>query len=123
MKCPRLITAAVAFFVFSTASAQLNVKLPSLKNASPIANTAFRNDIQKVVEEYPHQYASLRGNVINKNPQSIEYASRIKPEGAQEATVVEYSALGKQVYTWQATMLVTEDYEEAAKKYKWLYSQ
>jgi hypothetical protein len=123
MKCPRLITAAAAFFVLNTAGAQLNLKLPSLKNASPVGSTSFRNDIQKVVEEYPHQYASLRGEVINKNPQTVEYASRIKPDGAQETMIVEYSSFGKQVYTWQSTLLTTEDYEEAAKKYKWLYTQ
>lgn len=123
MKCPRLITAAVAFCVLNTAEAQLNLKLPSLKNASPVASTTFRNDIQKVVEEYPHQYARLRGEVINKNPQSVEYASRIKPDGAQETMIVEYSASGKKVYTWQTTLLTTEDFEEAAKKYKWLYQQ
>jgi hypothetical protein len=126
MKCPRLFTALVASFLFSTASAQLSVKLPSLKSASsssPALSTSFRNDIQKVVEEYPHQYARLRGEVINKNPQSVEYESRIKPGGAQDAVIVEYSSDGKEVYTWQTTLLVTEDFEEAAKKYKWLYHQ
>ena len=87
------------------------------------ASTTFRNDIQKVVEDYPHQYARLRGEVINKNPQTVEYASRVKPEGTQDAMVVSYSAFGKQVYTWQTTVLTTEDFEEAAKKYKWLYQQ
>lgn len=122
MKCPRLLTALTAVCVFTSASAQLSLKLPSLKTETP-ASTSFRNDIQKVVEDYPHQYASLRGEVINKNPQTVEYASRVQPEGTQDAMVVEYSAFAKKVYTWQTTVLTTEDFEEAAKKYKWLYQQ
>jgi hypothetical protein len=96
-----------------TASAQL--KLP--------INNAFRSDIQKVVEAFPHQFSTIRGDVVAQNPQTVEYASTVKPGGSQEAMVVKYSALLKPVYSWQAVMLTTEDYEEAVKKYKWLFNQ
>ena len=86
-------------------------------------NNAFRNDVQKVVEAYPHQFAAIRGEVVVKNPQSVEYASLLKPNGAQESVIMQYSSSHKPVYTWQAVMLTTEDFEEAAKKYKWLYGQ
>ena len=115
MKCLRLIATTASCFLLLSASAQFNVKLP--------VPSAFRNDIQKVVEDYPHQYASVRGKVIAKNPQTVEYASNVKPEGAQETMIVQYSSRGKDIYTWQTTLLATEDFEEAAKKYKWLYSQ
>lgn len=86
-------------------------------------NNAFRNDVQKVVEAYPHQFAPLRGEVVIENPQSIEYASLLRPEGAQQSTIIQYSSANKPVYSWQSVMLVTEDFSEAQKKYKWLYSQ
>lgn len=122
MRSLRLLTALTAFLLCTSASAQLSLKLPSLKSESP-ASTSFKNDIQKVVEDYPHQYAQLRGEVINKNPQTVEYASRVQPAGTQDAMVVEYSAFAKKIYTWQTTVLTTEDFEEATKKYKWLYQQ
>lgn len=125
MKCPRLLTAVTAILLCSSASAQLGLKFPAVKSSSsslPLSSS-FRNDIQKVVDEYPRHYASIRGEVINKNPQTVEYASKVKPEGVQDASIMKYSALGKEVVTWQSTVLVTEDYEAAAKKYKWLYQQ
>lgn len=125
MKCPRLLTAFAAILLCSSASAQLGLKFPSLKTSStpqPLVSS-FRADIQKVVDQYPHQYAEIRGEVINQNPQTVEYASLIKPDGVEGATITKYSALGKEVVTWQSTVLVTEDFEAAAKKYKWLYQQ
>ncbi len=86
-------------------------------------NNAFRNEVQKVVEAYPHQFAAIRGEVVVKNPQSVEYASLLKPNGAQESVIMQYSSAHKPVYSWQAVMLTTENFEEAAKKYKWLYGQ
>jgi hypothetical protein len=37
--------------------------------------------------------------------------------------IVKYSTDLKPVYSWQTVLLTTEDYEEAAKKYKAVYSQ
>jgi len=102
-------------FIFMATTASSQLKLP--------INNAFRSDIQKVVEAFPHQFSPIRGDVIMENPQTVEYASTVKPGGAQEAMVVKYSSLLKPVYSWQAVMLATEDYEEAVKKYKWLFNQ
>lgn len=125
MNCPRLLTAVTAILLCTSASAQLGLKFPALKTSSSALplSSSFRNDIQKVVEQYPQHYAQIRGEVINKNPQTVEYESTIKPDGVQDATIMEYSALGKEVFTWQSTVLVTEDYEKAAEKYRWLYQQ
>lgn len=125
MKCPRLLTAITAILLSTSASAQLGLKFPALKTSSSALpmSSAFRSDIQKVVEQYPQHYAQIRGEVINKNPQTVEYLSTVKPDGAQDATIMKYSAEGKEVVTWQSTVLVTEDYEKAAQKYKWLYQQ
>jgi hypothetical protein len=75
------------------------------------------------VEAYPHQFSNIKGDVLAENPQTVEYASSVKPSGAQETMIVKYSSLLKPVYSWQSVMLITEDYEEAVKKYKWLYNQ
>ncbi len=103
-------------FVFLSISAQAQFNLPLL-------NTAFRTDIQKVVADYPHQFATLKGDVIEQNPQSIEYISLLKPAGSQESCIIKHSATGKAIYSWQALMLMTEEFSEAEKKYKWLFNQ
>jgi hypothetical protein len=89
---------------------------------SPL-NAAFRNDIQKLVEDYPQGFATYRGATIEKNPQTTEFASKLTPNAAKGASITQYSAGAKPIYSFQATMLETEEFDEAAKKYKWLYSQ
>lgn len=106
---------ATLFLFLSTLGAAAQFKLP--------VNNGFRNDVQKVVAEYPHQFAAIRGEVVVKNPQTIEYASLIKPGSAEEASIVAYSTAGKAIYSWQTVLLTTEDFTEAQKKYKWLFQQ
>ena len=110
---PKVLITGGFLLLMSAASAQLKL---------PIGN-AFRADVQKVVEDYPHQFASIRGPIVVTNPQTVEYSSLLTPQGVEASTVVQYSALSKDIYSWQATVLTTESYEEAQKKYKWLYQQ
>ena len=86
-------------------------------------NNSIRNDFQKIVVEYTHNFANICGQVINQNPQTVEYASEIKLGGAQQCVVTKYSSGSKPIYTWQALMFTSEDFETASKKYKWLFSQ
>lgn len=95
------------------ATAQIRLAPPS----------ALRSDLQKIVAEFPSQFAGIRGEVVDRNPQSTEYRSRLVLNGAGQCSVVAYSSDVKPVYSWQAVLLETEDFEVAAKKYKWLYQQ
>jgi hypothetical protein len=114
MKSPLMVV--IAFLLVTTVHAQ--IKIPLKAN-----NNGLRNDLQKVVEAFPHQFQTICGSEVSKNPQSVEYASLVKPAGAQETMVVKYSSGAKPVYSWQSVLLTTEDYEEAAKKYKTVFSQ
>lgn len=89
----------------------------------PIAPNSFKQDIQKVVAAYPHGFTEIMGDLVEEGPQTVSYASRVVPKGAQESTVTRYSAELKKIYSWQAVMLSTEDFEEAVAKYKSLYVQ
>lgn len=115
MKFFRLLTTVFLLLSFPS---QAQFKLTSLSN-----NTSFKTDMQKVIDAYPQQFAALRGDVIETNPQTVEYASLVKPEGAEETSITRYSSNKKGVYTWQALMLSTEDFEIAVKKYKTLFGQ
>ncbi len=112
MKSKILITGGL-MLLMSAASAQFK---------SPFGN-AFRADVQKVVEDYPHQFASIRGAVVLTNPQTVEYSSLLTPQGVEASSIVQYSSVNKAIYSWQATVLTTESFEDAQKKYKWLYQQ
>ncbi|HUQ96110.1 MAG TPA: hypothetical protein VM010_00490 [Chitinophagaceae bacterium] len=109
---PKLFLAA-AFLCTQTIHAQLRLPLP----------TAFRNDVQKVVADFPSQFASLRGDVRITNPQTVEYASLLQVDKAEDCIITKYSSNTKPVYSLQALMLHTEDFSAAEKKYKWLFTQ
>lgn len=104
---------AAAFLCSVTAQAQLRL---------PISN-AFRSDVQKVVADFPSQFASLRGDVLITNPQTVEYASLVQVDKAEECIITRYSSNAKPVYSLYALMLSTENFSEAEKRYKWLYTQ
>ncbi len=107
-----LIASVIVLYV-SPARAQLRI---------PVTNNDLRHNLEKVIADFPLELSSIKGNMIERNPQTVEYATVLKFEGAEENTVTQYIS-SKPVYSWQATVLTSEDFEEASKKYKWLCNQ
>ncbi|MBB1283359.1 hypothetical protein HRH25_03160 [Flavisolibacter sp. BT320] len=95
-------------------TAQAQLRLPGLSNPD------IRQALEKVISDYPVDFATLKGEVLNNNPQTVEYASLLQFKSAESNTITQYS--GKEpVYSWQAQMFTTEEFEEVEKKYKALY--
>jgi hypothetical protein len=109
---PKLLLAS-ALLCASASYAQLRLPVP----------TAFRSDVQKVVADFPVQFASLRGDVLITNPQTVEYASLVKVDKSEECIITKYSSNTHPVYSLHALMLSTENFGEAEKRYKWLFTQ
>jgi hypothetical protein len=85
-----------------------------------LSNPDVRQALEKVIADYPRSFATLKGEVLDNNPQTVEYASLLLFKGAEKNTITEYS--GKQpIYSWQAVMLSAEEFAVAEKKYKSLY--
>ena len=103
---------AILTLLFSNVPAQL--KLPTINGVGP--------DVKKVIDDYPNRFIHLMGEVISQNTQSTDYACNFSVKGAEEAIVTRYSAK-KEVCSWQATMLTTENFEKARQKFKALYNQ
>ena len=109
---PKLLVAA--FMLLSTAiQAQLRF---------PVTNNGLRNDLQKVIQEYMNDFATIKGEVLVQNPQTVEYASLLTFSGAEGNSITKYNST-KNIYSWQAVMLTTEEFDSASKKYHWLYEQ
>jgi len=107
------VLATAAFLASITSQAQFKL---------PVTNNDLRNNLQKIIIDFPTHFAKLRGDTLVENPQTIEFASLLDFKGAQENSITEYKS-ARPVYSWQALLLTTEDYAEAEKKYKWLYNQ
>jgi len=87
----------------------------------PVKN-AFQTGLANIAGHYPNQFKEIAGEVMKENPQSIDYRSLLTLKDAEECIVTKFSAKGKEVYSWQAIMLTTDDFEEALKKFKSLYN-
>lgn len=112
-----------------TSATRLFVLIPLLACLSgqsqlklPVTNNDLRTNLEKIISDFPSHFSSLRGDTLEENPQSIAYASLLEFNGAQENSIIQYKSI-RPVYSWQATLLSTEEFEEAEKKYKWLYNQ
>ena len=88
----------------------------------PVTNNDLRINLQKVITGFPHELSAIKGDTLADNPQTIEYASRLDFQLAQDNMITQYKSV-KPIYSWQATLLVTEEFEEAADKYNWLVNQ
>jgi len=108
-----LVLITISALIYTTSVAQLRL---------PVINNGLSNDLKKVIENYPSRFIGLMGEVINENSQSTEYQCNFKVNGAEEAFITRYSAK-KEVCSWQAVMLTTENFDKAKQKFKSLYTQ
>ena len=80
-------------------------------------------DLKKVILDLPHQFKNIIGEAIVENPQSTDYRCNLEIEGAEECFITKYSSNDKAIYSWQALMLTTENFNEAKRKFKSLFDQ
>jgi len=89
---------------------------------TPVTNNELRTNLTRVVEAFPSHFSELRGDTLIENPQTIEFASLLDFKTARENSITQYKSI-KPIYSWQALLINTEEFDEAVKKYKWLYNQ
>lgn len=111
VKSLALFTISILFF--SSINAQFKTS----------SGTTIATDVKKVIEDYPNSFSNLIGDVIIRNPQSTDYRCNFKVTGAEECFITRYVSGKKPIVSWEALMLTTEDFAEAKKKFKALYSQ
>ena len=107
---PLTATLTLLLFIFSV-SAQI---IP-LKNS-------LQTDIVKVISDYPNGFKNISGEQIMDNPQTIEFENRVAVKESLKCRVFKYSSNTKEIYTWEAEMMRTEDFDEAAKKFRSIYN-
>lgn len=111
VKLPALFT--IFLFSLNTATAQLKL--------NPV--NSIVSDVKKVIGDYPSHFDNILGELIIQNPQSADYQCNFKVNGAEECTITIYTGKKNRVSSWQATMLTTESFDEATKKFRSLYAQ
>jgi len=108
---PLFIVISFFFFFQPGVSAQLL----QVKNS-------LEADIASVISDYPNGFKNLAGEITKNNPQSTEFDCKASVKGANSCQVIKYSSSKKEIYSWEAEMLKTDDFEEAAKKFRSIYT-
>jgi len=84
---------------------------------------AFNAELEKILLDFPASFINLKGEEILKDDTEVRYESRIVLPGSEDCMVNTNFAGNKKTAGWEAVMLTTQTYEEAAKEYKKLYLQ
>ena len=87
----------------------------------PVKN-ALQTDLAKVLSDYPNGFKNIIGEQIIENPQSIEFECLLSVKDAIKCKLVKYSSNVKEIYSWEAEMTKTDDFEAAAKKFRTIYN-
>jgi hypothetical protein len=109
---PELVTSIFLFLCLSS-SAQLKLN---------VADNDLKNNLSQVVSDYVGGFSSLKSDTIIVQPQSIEFATRLNFKGCEMNSITQYKS-EHPFYSWEALLLTSEDFDEASKKYKWLFNQ
>ena len=87
----------------------------------PIKN-ALQTDIAKVLSDYPNGFKNILGDEISQNPQSLEFECLLTIKDAIKCRLVKYSSNVKDIYSWEADMIKTDDFETASNKFRAFYN-
>ncbi|MGZ8536690.1 MAG: hypothetical protein ACXWV9_00440 [Flavisolibacter sp.] len=88
----------------------------------PVTSIELRTNLERVISGFPSQLIDLKGDTIVENPQTIEFESLLDFKMASENSITQYKST-KPIYSWKAVLMNSEEFEDAVKKYKWLYNQ
>jgi hypothetical protein len=67
-------------------------------------------------------FKNIIGDEIIQNPQSIEFECLVTIKDAMKCRLIKYSSNLKDIYSWEADMIKTDDFEAASKKFRELYN-
>ena len=87
----------------------------------PIKN-ALQTDIAKVLSDYPNGFKNIIGDEIIQNPQSIEFECLVTVKDAIKCRLIKYNSNLNDIYSWEADMIKTDDFETASNKFRALYN-
>jgi hypothetical protein len=109
--------AAIMCLLFSTTNVQSQLFVKK--------DAAVLSAIEKVLAALPGQLKPITGELVNNNPQSREYQSKVLLPGSVSNMVVQYASVDnkKTIAAWHSVVMETDEFAQASKKFKWLYQQ
>lgn len=100
------------------------VALPYLSYPQGAFTNHTNTTLQIVLNDYPSGFRNIKGELVNRDPQSADFTSRAELPGALRTVITQYSASdSNEIYSWKSLVMETEEFESAEKKYKELFAQ
>jgi hypothetical protein len=102
----------------------LLIMLPCSHYAQDVFTNKTHSTLQQVISDYPNHFKHIRGELLNSDPQTSDYASSVEIPGSLATVITRYSSsVDKEVVSWRCLLAQSDDFEVIAKKYKELYNQ
>lgn len=87
----------------------------------------FSNNIntalQKVVGDYPNNFRNIKGELVSRSDQAVNYQSRVVIPGSVNCFLTRVNDVSEEIYTWNCTFLESSDFGTTKGKFKELYDQ
>lgn len=101
-------------FLCASAKAQLRLPIKTTNEISPV--------LEKVISDFPNDFSHITGELIDEQPQIVNYACVLRIKGMQPGIVTQYGYPDEHAYSWTNTLLETENFGEAKSKFKQFYA-
>ena len=116
MKKPvKTLVFLTTFLSLFATCAYSQLKLPLVKGIG--------NDIKKIIGDFPNHFSHFTGEVLQEDVQTTSYACTFNAAGAENTTITRYSAKANNMYSWQAEMLTTEEFNKAKQRFRTLFNE
>ena len=98
--------------------------LPMVSPAQGVFSNSASAALQTVIGDYPNRFRNIKGDVLNKDPQSTDYISKVQIPGSVKTVITGYTAeAGREMYSWRCLMFESEDFDIVSRRYRELHAQ
>lgn len=108
--------------LFSTIIAIAFAQQPSPPKP-PSADAAFSEALSKVVQDFTSNFVHIQGDKMQADVDADTYKSKVCVPGALGCKIMRYRSAQDKTANWQAGLYDGDNFEEALKLYKKVFSQ
>ncbi len=103
-----------AIFIFCSSFAQIHL---------PVLNNDVNNILVKIIEDFPDHFNKIRGDVIDKDVQTITYASLVNIPGKDSGIIIQNGDVKDNIYSWKQVVFASDNFDAAKAKFHEYYKK
>src|ERR1043166_9164671 len=93
----------------------------SINSFPQFYRAAFNNDLktvlQKVLEDYPHHFSNIRGEIISTDVQATIYSCSVSIPAPDSSIICQNGNDTDEIYSWKQVVFETDDFDKAKQKF------